>query len=266
MLALYPELTFYLKRSLIFEPVFKIKYSFKKLIVMSDGSRIPRGIDEFNPYIINTSNYMLEGTPTNAERLGVLTSESAQWTGFITDWNPLYAKYSDKKNGRTTAVKDQLLAIIDQCVLLDQTSRILDRVASSPNVTIVDMETFRIKKGVLQKTTRSFSTTPISETPIAAVQPLGGGSLAIKCHSNTSRASILDGADSVQYVYAVGDTPPASADVQGLSKELTTKASFTLALGAGSSAKYLYIYFRWYNTKHPELASPWSAMVTTLIL
>lgn len=233
---------------------------------MSDGSRIPRGIDEFNPYLINTSAFMLAGTPTNAVRLGVTTSESDQWIGFITAWSPLYAKYSDKKNGRTTAVKDQLLDIIDQCVKLDQTCHILDRIASSPNVTIVDMETFNIRKGVLQKTTRSVSTTPISEMPIVAVQPLGGGSVAIKCHSNASRASILDGADSVQFVYAVGNTPPASADVQGLSKELSTKASFTLALGAGSSAKYLYIYFRWYNTKHPELASPWSTLITTLIL
>ena len=139
-------------------------------------------------------------------------------------------------------------------------------IATSPNVTIVDMETFRIKKGALQKTTRSFSNTPISETPIVAVQPLGGGSLAVKCHSITSRASIVDGADSVQYVYLVGNTPPSSVEQNGLSKELSTKDAFTLALGADTSAKYLYIYFRWYNTKHPELASPWSAMISTLIL
>lgn len=233
---------------------------------MSDGSRIPRGIDEFNPYIINTSAFLIAGTPTNAERLGILLAESNQWTDLLAIWSPLYAKYCDKKNGRTTAVIDQLHDTIDQCVALDQGSHILDRIAASPNVTIVDMETFRIKKGVLQKTTRSFSTTPISETPIVAVQPLGGGSLAIKCHSSTSRASILDGADCIQYVFIVGDTAPASAEAPGLSKEISTKASFTLALGAGTSAKYLYIYFRWYNTKHPELASPWSTMISTLIL
>ena len=233
---------------------------------MADGSRIPRGIDEFNPYITNTSAFLVAGSPTNAERLGVLEEESNKWTGFITIWNPLYAKYSDKKNGRTTAVVDQLHDIIDQCITLDQSCHILDRIAASPNVTIVDMETFRIKKGALQKTTRSFYNTPIAETPIVAVQPLGGGSMAIKCHSNTSRASILDGADSVQYVFLVGNTPPSSAEQEGLSKELSTKASFTLALGASTSAKYLYIYFRWYNTKHPELASPWCAMISTLIL
>jgi len=233
---------------------------------MSDGSRIPRGIDEFNPYIINTSAFLVAGTPTNAERLGILVAESNQWTELLAIWSPLYTKYSDKKNGRTTAVTDQLHDTIDQCIALDQSCHILDRIAASPNVTIVDMETFRIKKGVLQKSNRSFSSTPISETPIVAVQPLGGGSMAIKCHSSTSRASILDGADSIQYVFWVGDTPPTSAEAPGLSKELSTKAAFTLSLGAGTSAKYLYIYFRWYNTKHPELASPWSTMISTLIL
>jgi hypothetical protein len=233
---------------------------------MADGSRIPRGIDEFNPYITYTNNYLKEGDPNNAQRLSISEEESNKWSGFVTNWIPLYVKYSDKKNGRTTAVIDQLHDIINQCVLFDQNSHILDRIAASPNVTIVDMETFRIKKGVLQKTTRSFSNTPISETPIVAVQPLGGGSLAVKCHSTTSRASIVDGADSVQYIYLVGNTPPSSAEQNGLSKELSTKAAFTLALGADTSTKFLYIYFRWYNTKHPELASPWSAMISTLIL
>lgn len=233
---------------------------------MADGSRIPRGIDGFNLYIITTCAFLSAGMPLNADRLGILPDESAKWSGFLTEWNPLYAKYSDKKNGRTTAVKDQLLDIIDRCVGLDQTSHILDRIAASPNVTIVDMETFNIKKGVLQKVTRSTSTTPISESVNAALQLLGGGSFAIKCHNSTSRASILDNADSVQYAYLIGTMPPESIKAVGLTKELSTKAAFTLALGAENSAKYLYIYFRWYNTKHPELAGPWSGLQTALIV
>jgi len=233
---------------------------------MADQSRIPRGIDGFNPYIINTNAYLLAGAPTNADRLGVLVPETDKWTGFVNEWTPLYMKYSDKKNGRTTAVKDQLLSIIDRCVDFDQSSHILDRIAASPGVTIVDMETFNIKKGMLQKTIRSVSVIPISEKVAAAIQPLGGGSIAIKCHNSTSRASILEGADSVQFVYQVGDVPPASAEAAGLMKDISTRAAFTLALGADNASKYLYICFRWYNTKHPKLASPWSSMQSTLIL
>ncbi len=235
---------------------------------MTAGARIPRGIDDFNPYYTNAIAYLSDGTPTtNAVRLGILPEELTELTSYATAWAPLYTKYSDKKNSRTTAVKDQLLELISNVIGFDQDNHILDRIASSPNVTIVDMETFNIKKGSLQKTTKSFSSTPISEPVTVTIQPLGGGSLTVKCYSSTGqRAAIYDGADSVQYLYQIGDTAPASAEASGLTKELTTKASFTLALGSGSSAKNLYIYFRWYNTKHPELAGPWSSLQTTLIL
>ena len=235
---------------------------------MTTGARIPRGIDDFNPYFTNAISYLSDGTPTtNAVRLGVLPAELAELTGFATTWAPLYLKYSDKRNSRTTAVKDQLLEIIDNVVTFDQNNHILDRIAASPNVTIVDLETFNIKKGSLQKTTRTVSTTPIIEPVTVTIQPIGGGSATIKCYSTTGqRASIYDGADSVQYLYQVGDTAPSSAEAPGLTKDLSTKASFTLALGSASSAKNLYIYFRWYNTKHPELAGPWSSLQTTLIL
>ncbi len=235
---------------------------------MTAGARIPRGIDDFNPYYTNAINYLSDGTPTtNAVRLGILAEELTELTGYATAWAPLYIKYSDKKNSRTTAVKDQLLEIIGNVIGFDQDNHILDRIAASPNVTIIDLETFNIKKGSLQKTTRTVSSTPISEPVTVTIQPIGGGSLTVKCYSTTGqRAAIYDGADSVQYTYQVGDTAPASAEVAGLTKELSTKASFTLALGSGSSAKNLYIYFRWYNTKHPELAGPWCSLQTTLIL
>ena len=232
---------------------------------MADGSRIPRGIDGFNLYIITTCAFLMAGMPVNADRLGILPDEATKWQAFLAEWTPLYAKYSDKKNSRTTAVKDQLVDIIDRCVMLDQTCHILDRIAASPNVTIVDMETFNIKKGVLQKGTRSTSTTPISESVNAALQMLGGGSFAVKCHNSTSRASIVEGGDSVQYAYLIGTTPPESVKAPGLTKDLSTKAAFTLPLGPENVGKYLYIYFRWNNTKHPELAGPWCTLQTVLI-
>jgi hypothetical protein len=235
---------------------------------MSTGARIPRGIEEFNPYIANTNAYLLAGSPTtNAVRLGIIPDEVTQWTDVATAWLPLYAKYSDKKNSRTTAIKDQLLSLIDQCVELDSSCHLLDRIAASPNVTIEDMGAFNIRRGILQKTTRSIPHTPISESITVSIQPLGGGSISIKCYSSSGeRAAIYEDADSVQFVYQVGGTTPAAADVIGLERDISTKAAFTLALGSSSSSKYLYIYFRWYDTKRPGLAGPWSALQTTLIL
>jgi len=234
---------------------------------MASGSRIPRGIDDFNPYIINTNTYMQAGSPSNAERLGITVDEVTKWADYTAQWLPLYGKYSDKKGGRTTTIKDQLLSIITQCSDLDQNNHVLDRIAASPNVTIVDMETFNIKKGMLQKTTHTGLTTGIVEPVIPTIQPIGGGSVSIKCYnSNGARANIFEDADSVQYTFMVGDTAPTSAEVTGMSKELSTKASFILTLGSSNSEKHLYIYFRWYNTKYPTLAGPWTTLQTSLIL
>ena len=239
----------------------------QKITIMTVATRMPRAIDVFNSYLMNTNAYLKMGTPSNAERLGLLPTEVDRWSYLLVQWTPLYSKYSDKKNSRTTAVKDQLLELIGIATDFDQSVHFLDRIAASPNVTIVDMETFNIKKGVLQKTTRTVPVTPITEAVVASIQPLGGGTVVLKCYTVTGqRASIYSGADSVQFLYQVGDTPPVSAEVPGLNKELSTKAIITLSLGAGSSGKNLYIYFRWYNTKHPELSGPWSALQTSLIL
>lgn len=229
--------------------------------------RIPRGIDDCSQYLVSTNNYLDSGTPNNAVRLGFLPEETSRWAAINARFFPLYLLYSDKKKSRTTAIKDELLSIIDEFVMFDQTSHLLDRIAASPNVTIADMETFNIKKGVLQKTTRSVALTPLTNQVAAAIHPLGGGSLMIKCRClSGERASIDDGANCVQYAYIVGDTAPASADAPNLRFEISTKASFILALGSASSAKNLFIYFRWYHTKHPDLAGPWSGLMTTLIL
>jgi hypothetical protein len=234
---------------------------------MSNGCRIPRSIDAFNPYIINTSSYLKAGTPLNAERLGLTRTEGIKWEEFMTAWAPLYLLYSDKKNSRTTAVIDQLQEIINQCVTYDQTFHILDRIAASPNVTIVDLETFNIKKGPLQKSTRTIPVTPIAELVTVILQPVGGGLVKVKCYSPTGqRAAIHVDADCVQYAYTVGTTPPASVKAEELVKDLSSKATFTLTLGAENAAQYLYIYFRWYNTRHPELNGPWSPLNNTLLL
>lgn len=231
--------------------------------------RIPRTIDAFATYLITSNAYMLDGAPVkNWMRLGWTQAEMTQWTGFVTLWSPLYTKYSDKKGSRTTVITEQLHEIIGRCVNLDKTCRVLDRVAASPNVTIPDMETLHIKKGVLQDTTASRKKSGITENVVAALQALGGGDFSIKCRTShdTKHASIAKDADSVQYIYLVGDTAPNSASDKGLTKEISTKASFILKTGTDNAKKDLFIFFRWYNTKHPELAGPWSALQTMVVL
>lgn len=230
--------------------------------------RIPRTINGFNTFIIGTNTYFLAGTPTNATRLGILPAEMTQWTLFATQWTPLFVKYSDKKGSRTTVITEQLHLIINQCKAFDKLNHILDRIAASPTVTILDMETFNIKKGVLQSDTRTVRRTASSELVMAGLKCIGGGSISIKCHSthDSGRPSVPAGSNCVQYAYQIGGETPISADSDSLKLGLSTQASFTLITGASSTAKTLYIFFRWHNTKHPELSGPWSSMQSTLIL
>ena len=235
---------------------------------MSTDARMPRTINEFDKYIRKTTPYLEAGEPkTNAERLGIQTTEVAQWKGFLTEWTPLSEKYNDETNSRTKSVRNNLLQIIDKAVNFDQTVHFLDRIAASPNSTIDDFGIFNINGGLPPKLTRSVATTAISEAVTVTFQVLGGGIVAVKCYSTTGqRASIYGDADCVQYLYQVGTTAPTEANDDSMKKDLSTKASFNLSLGSGNAGKYLYIYFRWYNTKHPELAGPWSSLQTTMIM
>jgi hypothetical protein len=108
----------------------------------------------------------------------------------------------------------------------------------------------------------------IKEGVLASLQPLGGGDIQVKCRSahDSSRPSIVEGADSVLYAYQIGGTPPTSANNQGLTKIIDTKAAFTIHTDPSSSGKTLYIFFRWYNTKHPELSGPWSLIQNMMIV
>lgn len=235
---------------------------------MSDRSRMPRGIDDFNSYVNSTNSYLNEGTPTtNAARLGLPESDTMYWQQLCTSWNVLYPQYTDKVYSRTLDIRHQLIDKISDAVDFDQRNSFLDRIASSPNVNVTDLGIFNIRKGVLQKTSRSIPQRSIQEPVSVTIQQLGGAAFSVKCYSSTSqRSCIFDTANCVQYLFLVGNTPPDSPADPGLSTGLSTKASFTLKLNPAGSAKNLYIYFRWFNTKHPEIAGPWCNLQTLLVV
>ena len=235
---------------------------------MGTGTRIPRSINEFGTYIGSTNVYFSTGAPVNnGERLGISADEMAQWKTFETDFSPLLLMYNDVTNSRTRAIRNNLIEIIDKAIAYDQTNHILDRIAASPNATVYDLGAFNINGGVPTKTTRSRSITVIREPVSVTFQQLGGAIIAIKCYSTTgARAAIFGDADSVQLLYKTGTVPPTSTNEDGLKSGLSTKGSFNLELNPEYKGKYLYIYFRWYNTKHPEMSGPWSELQTTMIV
>lgn len=229
------------------------------------NTRVPQTISEFNVYVNNALDYLNNGEPQkNSVRLTITEGEVTLLTGIVDRWKPLYGLYTDKEKTRTPLVVAQLQDLMTEFNDLNQSRHLLNRIAASANVTVEDLKTFNIKSGSAK---RSVAVQPIQETVNVSIQLLGGGSVTFKCRAEgSSHASIIDMANCIQYAYLVGTTPPTSADDAGLFRDISTKATFTLSLGSGSSTKYLYIYFRWYNTKHPELAGPWTRLVSTLIV
>nr|WP_319397603.1 hypothetical protein [uncultured Carboxylicivirga sp.] len=235
---------------------------------MPSKSRIPVSINEFNTYLIATDSYLTEGTPeTNATRLGILAQEQEIWHSFLTEWNNFFSSYSNKRSERTMLVTEELHSVIKKTKLFDQTSHLLDRIASSPNVTLTDLTVFNIKSGDLAKSSRSKPVTPIDTQVVPMIQQIGGGSLSIKSKNNhDERTAILKEANCVQYRYIISDTPPESVHDEALKQGLSTRATFVLETGANNAGKRIYLYFRWYHTSYQALAGPWSRVYSVLIV
>lgn len=231
-------------------------------------SCIPLSYDKFNTYLQNTTTFLFEGAPTaNYVRLGIPETVANGWKEISTQWNPIYSKYTDKYNFRTQAISDELRSIIDSTRRFEDENHLIALIAISPNATVTDLETFSINGANGQKKSRTIPQSQITSLVNAILKPIGGGSISIKCFdANSKRASIYETANCVQYRYCVGNTAPASVEDDILDMDISTKGSFILSVGAENEGKRLYIYFRWHNTKHPEISSPWCPLQSTIII
>ena len=235
---------------------------------MKGSPRIPRSITKFHRFITATTAYLAAGTPTtNGTRLNWQTTDTTQWTAINTTWQTSYVKFLDEDNARTKAVSRSLKSLIKKCVKLDVDNHLLDRIASSASVTPLDLQTFNINSGEMQKASRSVMQVTISTIVEITIKQISGGAMALKCgNSDDTRIHIIDGATCVQYAYVIGDIAPLSVTDKGLEYGMSTRASFTLKLNPSSIGKKLFIYFRWNNIKHPEYAGPWNNLTTVIIL
>ncbi len=234
---------------------------------MTRSSRMPKSIPAFSVYLEGAVDYLLAGAPqTNADRLGLEEIDVQSLSDIRDRWLPLYQLYENKRNTRTSIITSQLHELMQETRDLDIDRHILDRIASSPNATLIDLSTFNIKAGALAKKAQRL-TDSLEARVLPDILQMSGGVLLIKCYNNLDlRRGIVEGANSLEYRYRVSDEEPATADEEGLISGLSTKASFKLKLGQKSGNKQLHIFFRWYNTKYPELAGPWSNLFTVTIV
>ncbi len=225
------------------------------------NSRIPVPIAKFNAYIRNTDDYQLAGgPPTNATRLGISSTDSATWHTDRGAWDILYAKYIDK-NQVTPSVKNNVRNFIRDFRIF--AIPLIDIMAASAAATQDDANAFNF---VLVAKNPTHRTDQIEDRCYATIISLGGGDIKIKCRtaSDTKRSSLAPLADSVQYAWKAGTAAPAN-ETDGTTVATSTKATFILHTGTSSDPRKFYVFVRWFDTKHPELAGPWSVLMVTPI-
>ena len=231
------------------------------------GNRVPDIIAAFNAYIINTTAYMLlpdAAFTTIWQRLAITTAEKNQWVAFRNEWkDDLYPLYSNKEESRTTAITIKVNKLIEDFTVFSRP--ILNRISGGVETTIDDLLVFNIKSGPLRKTTTT-AKAKITTQPYPLMKALGGMEIKIvvRVEDDASRASMHPDADSIEMLYVVGFSPPASiADTTH--QRVYKGAIHIIALAAADKNKNLYAFFRWKNETDDSKSSPWSNIVEVVI-
>ncbi len=214
----------------------------------------------------------------------------------------LFAKYSNPATS-TSLVKQQVKGWIK--AFRTFANPLLNIIAASPNATSDDEAIFNLVLNVNRKKPTHTHTKIEDACHTDWVGHGGGNMKAgSRSTTDTKRHSLPEGADGVQYAWMILDDTPENitsniASVQkandaaialrtanpalpvpiplplpvappqhpddGAKQEFFSGATHQFAFGAANKGKYLYVWSRWYNSKHPEIAGDWNARQVELI-
>jgi len=246
-------------------------------------TKINQADGPFDSFINTSANYLAEGTPSNATRLGLIATQLAEWDTRRVNWNTIYDKHKDesKRTKTITAEKDD-----QKKAFVQFANPLLTGMSVKPALTNDD-------RGALHLALRDAPTerAKITTSPLAKIIPMEGGELTIRVRttSDNNRASKHPDADHVEMRYALVDATASSSGSSGGSSsdpstgngsqnsiptkamdciltESSKKAIFVLALGQENSGKRIYAFFRWVNTSKSADSGPWSTVVQSVVV
>jgi hypothetical protein len=234
----------------------------------TSGTRVPRKLGAFDQYIRRVIAFLIAGSPTNGSRLLLTAAEIAQAQGFLTLWytgnasSPGAWELHSNPNTKNKSTRKAVMKIIKDFSTFF--GPLLNRMNGCAAVTAADRLILNIADPNPLHTRHSEGITDLVNFILV---PKGGGDMRIICRTSTDtkRASKSSNADSIQICYKVGDPAPVSTDDATAKTYISSKASFTLQLGTANIGKKIYVYTRWYNIKHPELAGHWSSLEQAMI-
>lgn len=189
-----------------------------------------------------------------------------------------YTLWADEANTRTKTVITSLDTI--ETKIMKKLSAIYNDIPDSV-WTDQDRETLHRKTGLPH--TKTDKKAAITEQCFATRTLLGGGQFQLHCSTanDSNLASLPERADGVLVASRVdeplpiegtdGDTTPKARYIplkgadDGTTKDFYSKANFTVIKDSDQSGNYYQYYCRWYNSKHPELAGPWTGPYVLVI-
>lgn len=240
---------------------------------MADQSRIPRNFNKFVMYLEQTSAYLLQKSPLpftgfNWQRFHWTESELAMWQFFSKKASEYFSAYRNPSL-RSTAIRDRLKNLRESTVQYNRKQCLLDRIASNPNQTVLnDFYVFNIRRGTsLEKIRRSRPQSPIDEKIFFFLKPIGGAILMCKCwtQSRSGRPHRHRLADSIQVAFKTRSPAPKSY-LDCPEKEIFRTAKFFIHLPMEEIGETIGVFVRWYNTKYPHLAGPWSGLHVATVM
>lgn len=231
------------------------------------GRRIPKSKVEFHNFTTRFINYLKEGEPSNAVRLGVLDEEVNYMEKLKIRWDPYYDQYCEGKATTTLLCIKTMNNIIDEFIEYDHVNHILDRIKASPNVTIEDLEVCNIHSALFVKSRSRQLTQPISVGVVPSFMVIGHCVLQFICGNTENKSiKILKKASCVECAYTIGGEDPTSKRDVDFHYHQSTKARFQLKFEEHQAGQKLFIKFRWINSKYPDFAGPWSEIHQMYIL
>jgi hypothetical protein len=233
-------------------------------------ARVPRKIDSFNGWITRSDN-RLQATNSSTgnawwKDYGLKSAIANEWHQRTLSWNVLY----QKREGRHDKVdnKDVRDAILSMARFAERPLHTIagSSIAGNEDAFIFNFKIGRAKKKHAEK---------IEAQIIAEINLAGRGLLDIICRrANTKgRAGKEAGADCVQYAYALFDAGEMKqVDLKKVTPEdirmktgSSSRVHFNLDLGMENQGKWMVIYFRWHNTRHPALSGPWTGVQVLVV-
>lgn len=240
-------------------------------------TRIPETIPDFDSYINTTDKYLqtiVSGTTYRWQVLGLSAENADAWHTKCLHWrNDLFPKYGSSEHS-TSLVKAQVRTFMKDFRTFG--NPILNGIAASPNAGSEEEIMFNMKT---KKAKPSFKKVGIEETVMFSAEMLGGGDLQFSCRAanHSGRPKLAAGANSVQLAFCITSTdnnplkflssgkPLPTPEDANMSREIFTRAMFWLRTGPKNVGKGAIVFARWYNTKHPHLSGPWSAVTFIVI-